>query len=287
MRARIKKALVEAIRIAETRLPVDVLKSIEQARATETSVLGRIQLDTILKNITVSAEKSLPMCQDTGLLTYYVDAGVGSPYLSDVLDVLKDATAFATESVPLRPNTVDPFNDRNPGDNSGLHMPVIDIMPVDGDDITIHIMPKGGGSESWCALWMLTPSEGITGARNRILEHLKKAGGMPCPPVVLGIGIGGTSDFAMRLAKRSLLRPLGQHHPEPHIASIEETILTSANELGIGPMGLGGSTTVLDVHIEYTYRHPASYPVALAMQCWADRRAHVVVSGNETVKVIG
>ena len=117
------------------------------------------------------------------------------------------------------------------------------------------------------------------------MDHIQKAGGKPCPPLVLGIGLGSPADLALRLAKRALARPLGKHHPEKAIADLEAAIADDLNGLGVGPMGLGGVTTVLDVHVEYTYRHPASYPVALAVQCWADRRARVIVNKNLDVRV--
>jgi fumarate hydratase subunit alpha len=162
---------------------------------------------------------------------------------------------------------------------------MVDVMFVEGDSMTIDVLPKGGGSENQSFLWMLTPAEGVKGFRKRLVDHIQKAGGKPCPPLILGIGMGSPADLALRLAKRALARPLGRHHGEKAVADLEAAIAVDLNDLGVGPMGLGGRTTVLDVHIEYTFRHPASFPVALAVQCWADRRARVTVSRNLDVRV--
>ncbi|MEW5937847.1 MAG: fumarate hydratase [Candidatus Thermoplasmatota archaeon] len=278
--------LVDALRSAATVLPGDVVEALERARSEEESGTARSQLDAILENVRLAREKNVPICQDTGMQTFFVTAGINSQHLRAVLSAIPKAVERSTKEIPLRPNTVSPFTGQNPGNNLGPHMPITKVEIVEGDEIRIDILPKGGGSENISQLWMLTPSEGLKGARRRMLEHVRAAGGKPCPPVVLGIGIGGGADYAMHLGKKALLRPLGQRHPEPSVAALELEILRDINALGIGPMGLGGRTTALDLHIEYTYRHPATFPVGLVVQCWADRRASVIVSGKGEIEVL-
>ena len=283
----LRKNLLEALTVASTSIPVDVEEALRSAREKEDVPVAMAQLDAMLENIDIARSEGRPLCQDTGTVAFFVTAGYDFPFLSEAMSLLGDVLREATSSIPLRPNTVNPFTGVNPGDNSGPYMPIVDVMFVEGDSLKIDILPKGGGSENLCALWMLTPAGGVMEFRRRLVEHIQRNGGRGCPPIVLGIGFGSTSDFSMRLAKRSLLRPIGSKHPEKHIAELEEAILQDVNALGIGAMGLGGSTTALDVHIEYTNRHPASFPVALAVQCWVDRRATVVVDGNGNIDTRG
>lgn len=285
MKDQIADRLADALRLAATTLPGDVVEALQRARTEEWSETARCQLDAILENVKLAMKKRVPICQDTGMQTFFVSAGIDSPHLRSVLRAIPKAVERSTMDVPLRPNTVSPFTGENPGNNLGPHMPITKIDLVEGDGTTIALLPKGGGSENLSHLWMLTPSEGLKGARRRILEHVRAAGGKPCPPIVLGIGIGGGADYAMHLAKKALLRSLGERHPEPSVAELESEILKDINALGIGPMGMGGKTTALEVHIEYTYRHPATFPVALVVQCWADRRARVIVSANGGIEV--
>jgi len=281
---KIEDYIIEAIRLAVTKLPDDTVSALKRAYKEEEKPIAKLQLENILKTIDLGGKYSLPLCQDTGTLTFFVEAGVSSPYLKDIKEVLIDATKRATKEIPLRPNTVDVLTNRNSGDNTGRFIPIIHWELVGGDKVRIAIMPKGGGSENCSALAMLTPGQGFEGVKRFVIEHVKQCGGKPCPPVILGIGIGGGSDFALKLAKKALLRPLGMRHEDERIAKLEEDILGEVNSLGIGPMGLGGKTTALDVKIEYAHRHPASFPVGLVVQCWANRRAFVEI-GEGGVRV--
>jgi fumarate hydratase subunit alpha len=152
-------------------------------------------------------------------------------------------------------------------------MPYINYSVSDADYMEIHVMPKGAGSENMSQMAMLNPSQGIKGIKQFALDTLLNAGSKPCPPVILGMGIGGSADISMKLAKQALLRPVTSHHPEAQIAALEEELLDALNDTGIGPMGMGGNTTVLGVNCEYAYCHTASHPVAINVQCWAARRA--------------
>lgn len=279
-----EKALRRAIQRAVTRLPSDVVEALERALEGEEGA-ARVQLDTMLENAGLAGKEGKPICQDTGLLSFYVTAGRDSTHLDRVLAPLENVIIELTDEVPLRHNTIDPLTGSNPGDNTGPFMPMVDVTWVEGDEIIVDVLPKGGGSENATAIFMLNPAEGIEKAKQCIMDHIAKVGAMSCPPIILGIGLGSPADLALRLAKRSLIRPLGLRHPDPGVAALEEEILAMVNRLGIGPMGLGGRTTALDVHIEYANRHPASYPVALAVQCWCDRRARLNIDAHGNVEV--
>jgi fumarate hydratase subunit alpha len=275
----------EAILRASILIPRDVEDALTRAARNEDTEVARSQFKAILEDIAVARDEKRPICQDTGIVSFYVTAGYDFPHTSGIVRQLGNSLVKATSEIPLRPNTTHPLTGANPGDNTGPNMPMVDVMFTEGDSMTIDVLPKGGGSENQSFLWMLTPAEGIKGFRKRLVDHIQKASGKPCPPLILGIGLGSPADLALRLAKRALARPLGRHHPDKAVADLEAAILDDLNDLGVGPMGLGGRTTVLDVHVDYTYRHPASFPVALAVQCWADRRARVVVNKNLDVRV--
>ncbi len=281
----IGKELEEAILRASVEIPRDVEDALARAVMREESEIARSQLQAILKDVEVARDEKRPICQDTGIVSFYVTAGYDFPHTPAVVRQLEQGLVRATRAIPLRPNTAHPLTGANPGNNTGPRMPMVDVMFAEGDAMTIDVLPKGGGSENQSFLFMLTPAEGIKGFRRRLVDHVQKAGGKPCPPLILGIGLGSPADLALRLAKRALSRPLLRHHAEREIADLEKAILEDVNALGVGPMGLGGKTTALDVHVEYTYRHPASYPVALAVQCWADRRARVAIDRNMEVRI--
>jgi len=281
----IEEILIEGIDQAETDLPKDVIKALEKA-ATKEKGLAKIQLETILKNIKIASKEGIPMCQDTGIMTFYIEAGTEFKYLSALKKIIYNAVKKATKEIPLRPNTVNPFTKENPGNNTGSHIPYINWNIVKGSECTIYILPKGGGSENMSALWMLNPNEGFVKAKKLIVEHIINAGGKPCPPTIVGIGIGGGADICMSLAKKALLRKIGERNKEKKVAKMEKELIELINKTGVGPMGMGGGTTVLDVHIEYAHRHPASFPVGLVLQCWADRKKTIKFTKNGTIKVI-
>ena len=283
---RLIEELIGALRRAATVLPGDVVAALERARDREEGP-ARVQLEAILENVALAREKGVPICQDTGTQTFFVRAGTKFPYLEELRAAIPEAVRRATEEVPLRPNTVDPFTRVNPGDNTGRFVPYVTWELVPGDSAEIHLLPKGGGSENCCKLVMLTPAAGIPGVVEAVVEHLAACRGLPCPPTVVGVGIGGGADLSLKLGKLALLRPVGERHPEPAVAALEAELEEMINALGVGPMGLGGRTTVLAVHVEYAHRHPASLPVGIVVQCWADRRAHVRISPSGEIRVMG
>jgi fumarate hydratase subunit alpha len=279
----IEDTSVNLLRQAVVELPTDVSKALERAYKVETSEAGRVQLEAILKDIDLAKKYNVPLCQDTGVIIFYVKAGVKAPGLGMIEASLQNATRRATKEIPLRPNTVDPFTQKNVGDNTGRYIPYINWELTQGDAIEITAFPKGGGSENVCNLGMLTPGEGVKGLKKFVVDSVIRAGAMPCPPTIVGVATGGGADIAMKLAKATLLRPLDQPNPDPQLAKLEKELYDAANATGIGPMGLGGKITVLGVKIDYAHRHPASYPVAVAFQCWASRRATARINSNGTV----
>jgi len=281
----LKASVAMALERAATRLPDDVLAALKTARATEDSPTAVRELETILKNAELARKERLPICQDTGIPTFFVTAGAESPCLPIVEGAIAEAVRAATKSAPLRPNTVDPLTGENPGDNLGRGMPLIDWEIVPGDEISIDILLKGGGSENMSSLKLLLPSAGISGIKKAVVEHVAACGGLPCPPTIVGVGIGGGGMEALRLGKRALVRKIDSRHPVPAVAALEAELLELLNETGVGPMGLGGKTTVLSVHLEYAMHHPASLPVGIAIQCWADRRARVRISPDGRIEV--
>ncbi|MFW9830164.1 MAG: fumarate hydratase [Candidatus Thorarchaeota archaeon] len=276
--AELEDAVVTLLRLAVTDLPKDVTSGLEQALKKERNLTAQNQLEAILENIALARKHSIPMCQDTGIQIFYVTVGSDFPLLGEIPRILENAVRRGTQEIPLRPNTVNPIEHKNPGDNTGLHIPWINWKIVNGADMQITAFPKGGGSENVCQLKMLTPGQGMKGMKQFVVDAIIEAGAKPCPPTIVGIGIGGGADICMKLAKEQLLRPVGQRHSNPKIAQMETELLAAINSTGIGPMGLGGDTTSLDVHIEVAMRHPASFPVGLAIQCWAARRASARIS---------
>jgi fumarate hydratase subunit alpha len=276
--------IVQLIRKAEVELPKDVIIALENAYKNEEGI-AKIQIENILKNIEIAKKTNRPMCQDTGVQTFFVNAGVDFPHTGCLKELITDAVKLATEQIPLRPNTVDAFTRESFKDNTGDYIPAITWDFVPGSSVQITAIPKGGGSENMSKLVMLKPGVGIEGVKDFVVEEMVKASGNPCPPTVVGIGIGGGADLAMKLGKTALLRPVGVRHKDKEIAEIERDLIKRLNETGIGPMGLGGKTTVLDVHIEKAPRHPASLPVGLVVQCWADRRATMIIHSDGSWEV--
>ena len=273
-REELKSFLVELIRTAETRLPVDVYEALKHAYEIEENPIAKQHLGAILKNSELAAKLGKPICQDTGTPVFYVEMGADFPLRAEFYDVAREAVREATKLVPLRPNAVDPFKKKNTGDNTGRFVPWFEVEIVPGSDLKVTFVAKGGGSEAPSTLRMGLPIRGVRNVWETVLQAIVEAGPKPCPPVIVGVGVAALSDQAIALAKRAaLLRPIGDRHPDPEIARLEEEMLKAVNELGIGAHGFGGKVTALDLHIEYAHRHPATYAVAVATNCWAMRRA--------------
>lgn len=280
----LEQGIVQLIRKAEIEIPADVLRALKRAYLIETGT-AKLQLEAMLTNVELAKKKRCPLCQDTGILSFFVRVGVDFPQIGALKGIIERAVVLATEEVPLRPNTVDPMTSTNHGDNLGFYLPHILWDFEQGAEVHIMVLPKGSGSENMSALGMLSPSAGLEGVKQFVVDQVKKAGGRPCPPIIVGVGVGGSADLVMNLGKRALLRPVGVRHSEKRVATLETELLEMINQTGIGPMGLGGKTTALDVHAEVAHRHPASLPVGVVIQCWADRRACMLVHADGSWKV--
>jgi fumarate hydratase subunit alpha len=257
-------ATFQAYREAAIGLPPDVLRAIEKAAAAETNPVARGEFANILRNVKIAEELGVPLCQDTGVPVVYLTIPPDIPLTQGLYDAVAGGVRRATKEVPLRPNVVDPLTRDNTGDNTGPGMPAIHVRP--GERFTVTILPKGAGAENSSRIAMLLPSH-VYGIEGFVVETMLYAEGKPCPPVFLGIGIGGTFDLAASLAKEALLLPVDT------MTTFEQQICDSVNKLGIGPMGQGGDTTALAVKMKTAGCHTASLPVAVNVQCWANRHA--------------
>ena len=282
----IEDVAVNLLRQAVIKLPEDVKNALKSAYDKERSQIGKTQLAAILENIEMAEKTNTPMCQDTGLISFYLEVGSQFKGLEKVEDILCNAVRRATKEIPLRPNTIDPFTEENPNDNTGRHVPYVHWRIVEGCFLKITAFPKGGGSENTCALQMMRPSDGLKGVKEFVVDSVIKAGGMPCPPTIIGVGIGGGANIALELAKQALMKPLDELNLNAKVAELERKLYEAVNKTGIGPMGLGGDMTTLAVKVEYAHRHPASYPVAVAFQCWAARRATAVIDAKGKVEYL-
>ncbi len=282
----IEETAFNLLKLAVIQLPSDIKDALKRAYREETSDAGKVQLEAILKDIELAEKENTPLCQDTGIIIFYVKAGAKARDLDKIETALQNATRRATKEIPLRPNAVDPFTQKNSGDNTGRYIPYINWEITNNDSIEITAFPKGGGSENVCTIGMITPGEGVKGLKKFVIDAIIKAGAMPCPPTIVGVAAGGGADIAMKLAKATLLRPLSESNTNPDLANLERELCEAANSTGIGPMGLGGKFTVLGVKVDYAHRHPASYPVAVAFQCWAARRATARINSDGTVEYL-
>ena len=286
----IKEVTVNLLQRAETSLPDDVKAALRSAYEREKSEIARVQLAAMLENIRLAEDLQRPICQDTGLPIIFLKLGRISESLNlgDIEAGIREGVAEATEQIPLRSNVVDPVTRRGVGGNLGEQIPYINYV-VDHDvaGIELTVFPKGGGSENMSTFTMLTPlqnEEALQAIKAFVLETVVEAGGKPCPPTIIGVGVGGSADLAMKLAKLAVLRPIGTRNKEERIARLEAELLDAVNRTGIGPMGLGGATTALDVHIETAGTHITGLPVAVNFQCWAARQASATIHTDGKVE---
>jgi len=271
-RGALKDKIVRMVSAAAIYLADDVKEALRRAYEKEESVAAKSMLRSILDNVKIAEEERRPLCQDTGTLLYYIKAGEDFPLLGKLPAIVKEATIEATASTPLRPNAVDVVTGKNSGNNTGESIPWIEweIIPK-SEEAEITVMLKGGGSEGPSLAKVIPPGLGVKGALKLAIDDIFEAGAKPCPPVIVGVGLGPTGDIAMKLAKKALLRRIGERHSRPEVAELEERLLRAINALGWGPHGVGGYTTALDAHIEIAHRHPASLAVGITVNCWALR----------------
>lgn len=255
----------------------DVLNALVKYREAEVSPVGREVLDQILENARIAREEQMPLCQDCGLAVVFIDLGQEVHVVGGGLnDAIAEGVRRGYQDGYLRKSMVtQPFSARiNTKDNTP---PVIHTNVVPGDELRIVVAPKGGGSENMSQLGMLKPADGRAGVINFVVESVRRAGANPCPPIIVGVGIGGSAEKCVWLAKHSLLREVGQPNPDPEVAELEAEILERVNRIGIGPQGFGGLTTALAVHVETFPCHIASMPVAVNIQCHSARHKEAVL----------
>jgi fumarate hydratase subunit alpha len=272
----VEQAAFELIRRASFELPPDVLEALSRAREAEKSPLGKEVLGCLLENARLAREERLPLCQDCGAAVFFLEIGQDIHISGRLYEAIRAATARGYRENYLRASMVAcPFSLReNTGDNTP---PVIHTDLVPGDTLRISFMPKGGGAENMSRLLMLKPGAGVAGIVQGVTATVREAGGNACPPLIIGLGIGATSEKAMVEAKRCLLRRVGEPSPDQETAALEGEVLAAANALGVGPLGTGGTVTALAVHAVALPCHFASLPVAVSLQCHSARHAEVVL----------
>jgi len=266
----VAKAAIDAARV----LPDDVLAALQRAHDRETFPRARSILADLIENARIAREDRMPLCQDTGLAVAFVRMGSGVAVEGGTIaDAINEGVRRGYQRGYLRKSILaDPLRRVNTGDNTPA---IIHFEPAEGDVLSIDLMAKGGGSENMSGIAMLAPSQGRQGVIDFVVNKVRTAGGNPCPPIVVGVGIGGSFERAALLAKKSLLRRLDQPHPDPDLARLEDDLLQAINATGVGPQGLGGDTTALGVHVETHPCHIASLPVAVNIECHAHRTRHI------------
>ena len=260
---------------ANINLSQNVIDAIKGAIIQEESATGKEVLKELLKNAEIAKKEKLPICQDTGLAVTFVEIGQDVHITGgDLSAAISEGVRRAYQKGYLRKSCCDPFTRKNTGDNTP---PIMHVKIVSGDALKITAMPKGGGSENYGEVRMLTPAQGREGIKAFVLEMVKKGGPNPCPPIIVGVGIGGNLETSAQLSKEALMAPLGTRNSDPELAVLEMEMLDEINRTGIGPQGYGGTVTALDVHVEMMPCHIASLPVAVNIQCHAHRIKEVTL----------
>ncbi len=291
LRSTLETAMTEAMRLAATRVPPDVERALRAALAEETGGLARMHLELSLRNMEEAAAGRGLVCGDTGFPLFFLRFGGRTAIeggLASIHEAAERATARLTAEAFLRPTMVDPLTRRNPGNNLGGGMPRVEwSVAGDGEDLELVAAPKGGGSEIFGTFYrMLFPSDGVAGVKAFLLDCIREScyAGKICPPAIVGVGIGGTADFCMSLAKKAaLLRAVGSVHADPAVAALERDLLAASRGLGIGPMGSRGTNAVLAVHVETAFTHTAALPVAFNAQCLVGRRWKARIAADNAI----
>lgn len=261
---------------ANVYLGEDVVKRLQQSLEREESPTGQEVIRKILENIEIAKEDQAPLCQDTGYAVFFVELGQDVHFTGgDFIEALNEGVRQGYKDGYLRKSVVaDPIERKNTGDNTPA---IVSIDLVPGDKVKIIMAPKGGGSENMSEVKMMAPAAGVEGVKEFVIDKVSRSGANPCPPVVVGVGIGGTFDKCAQIAKKALLREIGSRHANPFYADLEAELLEKVNKLGIGPQGFGGRTTALAVHVEVHPCHIASFPVAVNMQCHVARHKEIIL----------
>lgn len=261
---------------ANYNLGEDVEKALKEGYQKEESPTSKETLNQIIENVQIAKQGEFPLCQDTGFAVVFVDMG-DQVFVKDgnLFDAINEGVRQGYKEGYLRKSILgDPIERKNTGDNTPA---VIHMNVVKGDKLKITVAPKGGGSENMSEVKMMKPSDGVEGVKEFVVDMVRRSGSNPCPPIIVGVGIGGTFEKCAEMAKRALLRPVGDRNPNPFYAKLEEELLEKVNKLGIGPQGFGGRVTALDVHVETYPCHIASFPAAVNIQCHAARHKEAVI----------
>lgn len=258
-------------------LPDDVLAALKRSSEVEVESYARLVYQAVFRNLEIAEKNRVPLCQDTGVLEFFIDFGSSFPYLDELLKAIEETIVWATEEGYLRPNVVDITTEKNTWNNLGPRIPWVELSLIRGDYVDVFLYMAGGGSSRPGFAKVLDPAQGFKGIAEFVISIVTEYGLHACPPLVVGIGLGPTAEIAAILSKRALLRPVGSRNLNPKMALLEEKLEEVLNELGIGPQGLGGKRTVLAVHVEYAGRHPATLAVGVSTSCWALRRGHLRV----------
>lgn len=260
---------------ANINLGEDVLAAFKNALKMEESPTGREILNELIENARTAKEEGIAICQDTGLAVVFIDLGQDVHVVGgDLTEAINEGVRQGYQDGYLRKSACHCFSRKNTGDNTPA---IIHLEVVPGDKIKVIAAPKGGGSENMSRVTMLTPALGLEGVKDFVLQRVKESGSNPCPPIVVGVGIGGTFEQTALIAKKALLRPIGSKNPDPEVAAIEEDLLARINRLGIGPQGYGGRVTALAVHVNMIPCHIASLSLAVNIQCHAHRHKEKVI----------
>ena len=294
-KATLIEAMYNAIRLGATQMPPDVRRALQRALAEETDPMAKKHLEISLQNAEMSEKGNGLVCADTGFPMFFIHAGAGTQIeggFNSLKSCAEQAVARATAECFLRPTMVNPLTRKNPGDNVGPGMPKVDLsFDLPGDSLEIIAAPKGGGSEIFGTFYrMMFPADGMAGIKKFVIECIKDAcyAGKVCPPAIIGVGIGGTADVCMSMAKKSaLLRPIGKHHSDLQVAALETELYEAARKLGIGPMGSRGINAVLAVNVDIAVTHTAALPVAFNAQCLVGRRWKAMISADGKIEYTG
>jgi len=268
-------------------LPDDVEKRMKELASEETEGMAKDMYDCILNNVALAKKLKRPLCQDTGVLQFFVSVGTKFPYIDDLKDAIVEATAYATKHTPLRPNVVEPLGERNTGDNVGWHAPYIDIDIVPGGDgLELGLYMAGGGCSLPGRSKVLMPLEGVAGIKKFVYDTILEWGVNACPPLIVGIGLGTCVATSAKLSKKAIMRTIGTYNEMEKVATLEKEIQEGLDSLGIAPLGLGGKHSVQAVHIECAGHHPATLGVGITTGCWATRRGVVRINADLTSEII-
>lgn len=287
MKEKLIGEISEFIGLVGTYLPDDVQEALERLAAEETEDRAKTMYRCILDDLEMAGELKRPLCQDTGVLQFFVEVGTEFPHMTQIRETLEAATAKATAEVPLRPNVVQPLGEHNTGNNVGYDAPYIEYELVPGStDLRLRMYMAGGGCSLPGRSKVLMPLEGVEGIRKFILQTVVDWGVNACPPLCIGIGLGTCAATSAMLSKKALLRPIGTRSENEDAARLEEDLKNDLNALGIGPLGFGGSASVMSVNIETAGHHPATLGVGITTGCWATRRGEMIIREDLSTEIL-